>query len=322
MVFDLRLKDKLFIAGPSGKQINKNHNFFLTLLSPGCGKTTLIKNIIENITTFTSSPPNKVVYFYTEWQNKFDIMKASFGVEFIEDNDNMLNFIKDLNTSAFVIFDDMMNSDNLKSVAQIFLTLLSPGCGKTTLIKNIIENITTFTSSPPNKVVYFYTEWQNKFDIMKASFGVEFIEDNDNMLNFIKDLNTSAFVIFDDMMNSDNLKSVAQIFTVHGRHLNLSLAFLSQKLFNNNEHFRQISQNSDYMCVFKNPRNSLDIRNLSNQITPKSNALSHIYQKATVKPYSYIFINLTQEAVPQLKFINNIFSSDHIINAYVLTNCE
>ena len=193
---------------------------------------------------------------------------------------------------------------------------------KTTLIKNIIENITTFTSSPPNKVVYFYTEWQNKFDIMKASFGVEFIEDNDNMLNFIKDLNTSALVIFDDMMNSDNLKSVAQIFTVHGRHLNLSLAFLSQKLFNNNEHFRQISQNSDYMCVFKNPRNSLDIRNLSNQITPKSNALSHIYQKATVKPYSYIFINLTQEAVPQLKFINNIFSSDHIINAYVLTNCE
>ena len=109
---------------------------------------------------------------------------------------------------------------------------------------------------------------------------------------------------------------------MHGRHLNLSLAFLSQKLFNNNEHFRQISQNSDYMCVFKNPRNSLDIRNLSNQITPKSNALSHIYQKATVKPYSYIFINLTQEAVPQLKFINNIFSSDHIINAYVLTNCE
>lgn len=203
-----------------------------------------------------------------------------------------------------------------------FLTLLSTGCGKTTLIKNIIENITTFTSSPPNKVVYFYTEWQNKFDIMKASFGVEFIEDNDNMLNFIKDLNTSALVIFDDMMNSDNLKSVAQIFTVHGRHLNLSLAFLSQKLFNNNEHFRQISQNSDYMCVFKNPRNSLDIRNLSNQITPKSNALSHIYQKATVKPYSYIFINLTQEAVPQLKFINNIFSSDHIINAYVLTNCE
>ena len=171
-------------------------------------------------------------------------------------------------------------------------------------------------------MVYFYTEWQNKFDIMKASFGVEFIEDNDNMLNFIKDLNTSALVIFDDMMNSDNLKSVAQIFTVHGRHLNLSLAFLSQKLFNNNEHFRQISQNSDYMCVFKNPRNSLDIRNLSNQITPKSNALSHIYQKATVKPYSYIFINLTQEAVPQLKFINNIFSSDHIINAYVLTNCE
>lgn len=187
---------------------------------------------------------------------------------------------------------------------------------------DIIKNIETFAVSPPQKVVYFYKEWQDKFDVMKTSMGVEFIEDNDNIIEFVKDLGTTAFIIFDDMLNSPNLKSVAQIFTVHGRHLNLSLAFLTQRLFNNNENFRQISQNSDYMCVFKNPRNSLDIRNLANQITPKSLDLIYIYQKATTKPYSYIFINLTQECVPQLKFINNIFSTNHVISVYTLTNCK
>ena len=187
---------------------------------------------------------------------------------------------------------------------------------------DIVKNISTFAVAPPKKVVYFYKEWQDKFDIMNASMGVEFVEDNDNILELVKDLGTSALIIFDDMINSTNLKSVAQIFTVHGRHLNLSLAFLSQRLFNNNEHFRQISQNSDYMCIFKNPRNSLDIQNLANQITPKSRELIHIYRRATIQPYSYIFINLTQEAVPQLKFINNIFSSDHVISVYALTNCK
>lgn len=187
---------------------------------------------------------------------------------------------------------------------------------------DIIRNIDTFAASPPQKVVYFYKEWQDKFDVMKASMGVQFIEDNDNIVEFVKDLGTTAFVIFDDMLNSTNLKSVAQIFTVHGRHLNLSLAFLSQRLFNNNENFRQISQNSDYMCIFKNPRNSQDIQNLANQITPKSHELVYIYQKATANPYSYIFINLTQECVPQLKFINNIFSMNHVISVYALTNCK
>ena len=72
----------------------------------------------------------------------------------------------------------------------------------------------------------------------------------------IKEFDTPALVVFDDMLNSTNLKAVAQLFTVYGRHLNLCLAFLTQRLFNNNEFVRQISQNSYYMGVFKNPRNS------------------------------------------------------------------
>ena len=132
---------------------------------------------------------------------------------------------------------------------------------------DVIKNIKTFAAVPPKKVVYFYTEWQKKFDTMKDKYGVEFVEDNDNLIPIVKDLGVSALVIFDDLINSENLKAVAQIFTVHGRHLNLSLAFLSQKLFKNNEYFRQISQNCDYMAIFKNPRNSLEIRNLANQIT-------------------------------------------------------
>ena len=138
----------------------------------------------------------------------------------------------------------------------------------------------------------------------------------------IKEIRSPAFIIFDDMLNSSNLKAVAQIFTVHGRHLNLSLAFLTQRLFHNNEYFRQISQNCDYMCCFKNPRNSMEIRNLAMQITPNSLELLDIFKKATQNPFSYLIINLTQECIPQLKYLNDIFEENGVIKVYVLTDCK
>ena len=209
----------------------------------------------------------------------------------------------------------------LKENFKIFLSGPS-GSGKTTFIVNMIENLDSIAKLPPQKIVYFFTEWQERFNGMRKNLNVNFIEDNDTILEQVKEIDEPALIIFDDMLNSPNLKVIAQLFTVHGRHMNMCLAFLSQRLFNNNEHFRQISQNSDYMCIFKNPRNSMDVRNMAMQITPKTLDLLHMYTKATKKPYSYILIDLTQECIPQLRYRSGIFNEDHIFNVYVINNCK
>ena len=209
----------------------------------------------------------------------------------------------------------------LKKNFKIFLSGPS-GCGKTTFISDLITNLDQISVDPPKKVIYFYKEWQTKFTDMEQTLGVNFIEDNDMIIEQIKDFSVPALVIFDDMLNSENLKAVAQLFTVFGRHLNLCLAFLTQRLFKNYEFFRQISQNSDYIGVFKNPRNSREIRTLASQITPKTLELLTIYQKATKDPYSYVLINLTQEGLPQLKYISNVFSKNHVVKVYVSSSCK
>ena len=209
----------------------------------------------------------------------------------------------------------------LKENFKIFLSGPS-GSGKTTFVIKLLENINSISKIPPRKTVYFFTEWQEKFNEMRNNLNVTFIEDNDMILDQVKDIEGPAFIIFDDMLNSPNLKAIAQLFTVHGRHLNLCLAFLSQRLFNNSEHFRQISQNSDYMCIFKNPRNCMDVRNMAMQMTPKTLDLLHIYNQATKKPYTYILIDLTQECIPQFRYRSGIFDEDHIFKIYVINQCK
>ena len=62
-----------------------------------------------NIHAFSKLPPVSVLYIYKVWQPKYDDIK-SLGVNFIEDNDNVVNNIKSSVSGQpmLVIFDDLM----------------------------------------------------------------------------------------------------------------------------------------------------------------------------------------------------------------------
>ena len=191
-------------------------------------------------------------------------------------------------------------------------------CGKTFFVSELLDNIDGFSKQTPQTVIYIYTVWQTKFDEMRSVVDV-FIQDNENMINQIQNYarGQPVFVIFDDLINSNSLPEIAKLFTVDGRHMNMSMAFLTQRMFVNNEHFRQISQNCDYFCVFKNPRNSSEIRTLAQQLTPGRLDLIDIYTEATKDPFSYLFINLTQECQPQVKYLSSLFDYDNSVKVYV-----
>ena len=125
-----------------------------------------------------------------------------------------------------------------------------------------------------------------------------------------------VLVVFDDLINSQSLPSIAKFFTVDGRHMNMSMAFLTQRMFVNNEHFRQISQNCDYFVVFKNPRNSSEIRTLAQLLTPGNLDLIEMFKQATKDPFSYLMINLTQECKDDVKYLSHLFNQKNSIKTY------
>merc|ERR1711954_322612 len=192
-------------------------------------------------------------------------------------------------------------------------------CGKTVFVSKLLENIHAFAKIPPAKVLYIYKVWQPKYDEI-MSLGVNFIKDSDEIVNDIKSSVSGQpmLVIFDDLIGSSSLKVIADLFTVDARHMNMSLVFLTQRMFVNNEAFRQISQNCDYFVRFKNPRNSSEIRTLAQQMTPGNFILVQIFMEATKGAFSYLFINLTQECDPKMKYLSDLFDNLGRVNVYIV----
>merc|ERR1711954_320376 len=115
----------------------------------------------------------------------------------------------------------------LKENFKLFVTGPSR-CGKTVFVSKLLENIHDFAKLPPTKVLYIYKVWKPKYDEI-MSLGVNFMEDNDNVVNNIKSSVTgeSMLVIFDDLIGSLSLKNIANLFTVDARIMNMSLVFLT-----------------------------------------------------------------------------------------------
>ena len=226
--------------------------------------------------------------------------------------------------------EDQCNNSNEKKIFDVRLIPCFKLCvfgpsrsGKSTLIKDILLNIDSFSSEPPKKIILIYVVWQPIYDEMKQKGLVDvFLQDNSDLeqqlTNYIQ--GEEILFIFDDMINSVNIKYISELFMVQGRHKNISLIFISQQSFRNSDDFRAISNNTNYIILMKNERNLNDVINLSKQATPgKDSLLLQIYKKATSDGYSYLFINFTHECTKETKYMSHLFAEDHIIRCYVPT---
>ena len=203
----------------------------------------------------------------------------------------------------------------LKENFKIFISGPSRS-GKTVFVKNLLQKLGIFSKSPTKLVTLVYKIYQPIYNELNLSY---IIEDGPNLKERIINLTNGEpmLIIFDDCINSLQLPEISDFFLVDGRHRNLSCIFISQKIFINNDNFREITQNSDYFIIFKNPRNIQEIRTLNGQMTPGSVELISYYKLATSDPFSYLFINLTQECRNEVKYLSHLFKETHHVTAYL-----
>ena len=136
------------------------------------------------------------------------------------------------------------------------------GCGKTTFVTRMLRHATAMIDPPPERITWCYGEWQEAYATMDL-VDVRFEEGLPSVSMF--DSSTRNLIVIDDLM-AETDERVTILFTKKSHHRNTSVLYLIQNLFPKNKESCTISLNSQYMVVFKNPRDASQMSHLARQM--------------------------------------------------------
>ena len=122
--------------------------------------------------------------------------------------------------------------------------------------------------------------------------------------------NLPTLIVLDDLMDSVYSTKVSELFTEVSHHRNISLVLLTQNVFHQGPSSRNISLNSKYIVVFKNPRDKTDFH-FARQVYPENISSFHkTYLHDCKDPHTYLVLDLTQSINDLLRFKTKIFPDE------------
>jgi len=203
----------------------------------------------------------------------------------------------------------------IKPASTIMVTGVSKS-GKSWWVFRLLKNKDIMFEKPVHKVFYHYSVYQSLFDQMKKEIpNIFFIEGVPESLEPLSEKGLHNLVIFDDLMfQMSNDAKAGSFFTIASHHYELSIIYLTQNMFAPGKISRTISLNSEYLCIFKNLRDSHQVSHLGSQIFPgQSKSFLACYKDAVEPAYGYLFIDLTARSSDLIRLRTKIFPDERTI---------
>lgn len=177
-------------------------------------------------------------------------------------------------------------------------------CGKTHFCIKLVKYAKTMIFPSPHNIVWCYGIYQPIFNELTNVTFHEGMPDNSETFP------PNTLLIIDDLMTNISADT-SNIFTRGSHHLGISVIFLTQNLFYSSRHNRTIALNTQYLILFRNPRDATQIAYLARQMYPSnSKFLTQAFNDATSKAYGYLFIDLKAETDDNFRIKTNIFPDD------------
>ena len=189
--------------------------------------------------------------------------------------------------------------------------------GKTFFVKELLVNLDKVVNHPIENIVYIYGCWQKTFDDMLKIRPIKFIQgipkvlDDDDLLPISK----NNLLIIDDLMNdASNSTQIEKVFTQYVHHRNLSAIYMVQNLFFQGKSSRTIALNSNYLIIFKNPRDNHQISILARQMYPgNTKFFLESFKHATDTPYGYLLVDYKAKTPDVYRLRSELFSAHQAV---------
>ena len=183
--------------------------------------------------------------------------------------------------------------------------------GKTTFVLELLENRFEIFDCTPNRVIWCYGIYQHELNSRLQKEGYEL---HSGIIS-VNEIQPYDIIVLDDLINeSRNSQDVTAMFTRAAHHKPCFIIFIMQNLFPSGKEARTRALNTHYYTIFKNPRDKSQIEFLARQISPRnSKTIIQIFEEATQKAHSYLFLDFTQECPEAFRFKSNLFGKPLII---------
>lgn len=183
--------------------------------------------------------------------------------------------------------------------------------GKTTFVLDLLEHRHSVFDCSTNRVIWCYGIYQHQLNNTLQQRGYILHPD----IISVDNIQPNDIIVLDDLLNeSKNSSEVTAMFTRAAHHKPCFIIFIMQNLFPPGREARTRSLNTHYYVLFKNPRDKSQVEFLGRQILPRNpKALVHIFEAATEKAHSYLFLDFTQECPDQFRFRSNLFNKPMIV---------
>ena len=183
--------------------------------------------------------------------------------------------------------------------------------GKTAFVLKLLDRRDEIFKCSINRIIWCYGIYQPKLNTLLQSKGYIL---HSNIIDS-KEIQPYDIVVLDDLIHEGkNSGDLTAMFTRAAHHKPCFIIFIMQNLFPPGKESRTRSLNTHYYVLLKNPRDKSQIDFLARQILPRRwKALVQIFETATEKPHSYLFLDLTQECPDEYRFRSDLFETPMLI---------
>ena len=189
------------------------------------------------------------------------------------------------------------------------------GSGKSFFIVRLIENGEQVFNIKPANVYWCYGHRTALHEQLTAR-NFNMIDGLPQNFDFIQ---PNSIIVLDDLMfDAANSELVTQLFIRGAHHIPCFVIFTQHNLFHRSGESRNRQLNTQYMVLFKNPRDAAQLNFLSNQMFPNSkHYLTSIFQRATFNQHAYLFLDLHQKTPEIVRVRARILPHERPMHAYV-----
>ena len=196
--------------------------------------------------------------------------------------------------------------------------------GKTRWVDRFLREKNTLyeAENVPHSILYCYGIYQSYFTIMEnqiENFTLHKGLPSQETINEFSEDGFHRLIVLDDMMlKIVNDEDMLSLFTMGCHHRNLSVIFITQNIYPPGKYSRSMALNTTYMVLFRNVRDAKQISHLGSQVFPgKTEYLKQAYADATLKPYSYLLIDLSPHIKDTLRLRTNLFVNEAPVVVYL-----